>query len=407
MVRTVLTSSVILFFGLYSYCQSKYINGYILTLESDTILGSIKDNGEIPNGKYCLFIKHGEKDPVKYLPDEIKGYRFIDSKFYIAKEVSVGSKNELVFLEYLVDGIVDVFSYVDSQGTHYYVQKDGQEIKELEINEKTINKNGTEYVIKNKTYTGYLNLLFADAPSIQKKVNDVSLNRKSLVNISINYHDQVCTDKECINYSKKLAKVYFSLGPTIGYNKIFFEDKALFFKTLWTASVDFAPLESNPSCFNFGLMAKVTLPYTKNKFELYYNAILYSYEFNSEYVVTTSWMPGTVYPFTIESTDLKHNLIFRYNLLSNKLTPFAELGGFLSQKLKQENTGLENVTTYNELFPKVNYFGLSGGFGVTYKYYKKNEVYISLNYNLGFGAFSYYNTNELLLNLGFPISLVK
>jgi len=100
---------------------------------------------------------------------------------------------EYAILEYLVDGIVDVFCYTTHvSGTKYYIKKEGEELIELTQYEKSIFKDGSEYTVVNKPYVGHLNLLFIDAPDLKDNVDQVSLDRSSLINIAQEYHNEVC-----------------------------------------------------------------------------------------------------------------------------------------------------------------------------------------------------------------------
>lgn len=378
--------------------QSDFKPGFIISHEMDTMNVLINNAGETDNCKKCVFKENEKGDKKTFGPGDIYGYRFLDGKYYISMEITIKEKTEKVFLEYLVDGMVDVFCYTHFNGTSYYIKKEGEELTELSQYEKTIYKDGTEYTIVNKPYVGHLNVLFIDAPETKKDIEKVSLNRNSLISISEKYHYEVCDDRGCVVYKKKLPKKLFSIGPALGYNTIHFENKQLNYRVY-----RFYEIEDVPKCFNFGLLAKISFPYTRDKLELYYLGLIYSYDVSSTFL---KWKGNQSYPtqyiYSLSSTDLQHNLILRYNILIRKLKPFIELGGFYSQKLFLEKQGFEVVRTFSEVFPKQGYFGFSAGAGITYRYAKKMEVFIRFAYHKGWDAFSYYQTNEFSFTLGFP-----
>ena len=130
----------IFFLGLvFSYgvvkAQTDFRPGYIIEHSGDTIYGKIDYRGDKLMSTVCKF-QSTDNSNLEFFPGDIIGFRFIDSKFFISKEI----ENKMVFVEYLINGVVSVFYMRDEYGDHYFIQKEGDELMELpyEIQEKYV-----------------------------------------------------------------------------------------------------------------------------------------------------------------------------------------------------------------------------------------------------------------------------
>ena len=110
--------------------QRDYRKGYIITNRQDTIYGWIDYRGDIRNSKVCSFKKTENDQATEYSPSDILAYRFIDSKFYVSKNVGTADAPNQVFLEYLVNGLANLYYFRDENSNdHYYIENDGRFIE--------------------------------------------------------------------------------------------------------------------------------------------------------------------------------------------------------------------------------------------------------------------------------------
>ena len=83
----------ILFFVLlvsHSFSQSNYKDGYIITLDQDTITGLVDFRTDQTNARLCRFKRTEHAAEEIYHPGEIAGYRFIrEGKYYVTDRKSV------------------------------------------------------------------------------------------------------------------------------------------------------------------------------------------------------------------------------------------------------------------------------------------------------------------------------
>jgi hypothetical protein len=396
-----------LFLNIYILAQSDYRPGFIITNNNDTVYGLIDYSGETVNFKSCKF-KYKDADiPVKYLPFDIISYRFLDDKFYISKEIYLNGEKEKRFLEFLLHGIVDLYYYQDVNGEFFYIQKEDTLIELKNTKVKTY-INGVEYYKKDKKYIGILKYLFIDAPEIQNKIDNLSLDRKSLIKITEDYNQKVCNDdSKCVIYKKKLPPTIINIGPLIGYHTLFIDPQTLSWKIYRNQTIIDCNYDRSTS-MTYGLYANVFLPNSGRRLVLQYEGIIYSYKLSSTYQNIGTGLDGPnidgTYKYSISSTDLSHNFSLRYNILNLKFRPFIQIGGNISQKLKLKKTGLENVYFIgSRSFSRQIYYGFCLGMGVAYQYKENKEIFLKIIFKRGIGPFFYFKAKDVNLTLGIPI----
>ncbi len=100
------------------FSQSDYRSGYIVKNNNDTLQGYLKYRADKANSKKCIFKEDLEAEKKAFLPDEIQAFRFTDSNYFVSKNVNTMQGEETLFLEYLIDGIVDIYFYRDEIKGH-------------------------------------------------------------------------------------------------------------------------------------------------------------------------------------------------------------------------------------------------------------------------------------------------
>ena len=114
--------TIIVFLSGSLIAQSDFRPGYIIYNNGDTLTGLIDYKGNQANARKCVFKLSKDDQEEKFTPEDIKAYRFIDSKYYVSKKILTEDSIETqLFLEYLIDGIVDVFYYRDLSDENYLI----------------------------------------------------------------------------------------------------------------------------------------------------------------------------------------------------------------------------------------------------------------------------------------------
>jgi hypothetical protein len=205
------------------YSQNDWKSGYVIKLSGDTVFGLIDNRDSKSQSNYCYFRKDKLSESIIYAPKDISGFRFNDGKFFISKEIPYEDSTRKIFLEFLVEGKVNVFHYQDEL-SHFFLEKDGQI---YELKNTTVIKyiHDVKYFIDTKEYIQLLNLLMKDA-DMKQQIDHSILESKSLIKLAKNYHDRVCTGEKCIIYEKKIkpARVNFGIHVGESINKFNFGD---------------------------------------------------------------------------------------------------------------------------------------------------------------------------------------
>jgi hypothetical protein len=97
-----------------TYAQTDFRSGYVITLEGDSLWGEINYRGDRFLAAECTF-RQQEGKPTIYRPEDISAYRYEGDRFFVSKNV----EGKAVFLEYLINGKLDVFYMCDKENTNH------------------------------------------------------------------------------------------------------------------------------------------------------------------------------------------------------------------------------------------------------------------------------------------------
>lgn len=213
---------VFLSIAFYSNGQAELKNGYILLLNGDTIYGQINNQNYYSNSIECEFKKNNTDSIITFSPNQIKGYRFLDGKYYRSMTIPTNKSTENVFLEYLLNGQLSMFFRQDQDGVnHYFISKDTMPLTELLYTKEIVEIDGKTYLHEKKEANGVLSYYMSDCPSIMYEVQSLKEpSHESLIKIGKKYHNLVCTDHQCIIYEKK-PKINIKLGISAGTSYFF------------------------------------------------------------------------------------------------------------------------------------------------------------------------------------------
>ena len=212
---------IILFFLIVNNvnAQSDFRPGFIINNSGDTIYGKIDYRGDLFLSNRCKF-KGADNILHNYSPTDIKAYRFIEGKYYVSREV----ENKKVFLEYLINGEVNIYYLRDKSGDHYYIDKKDEPLTEIPYEEGIKSVDGKDVFYQSKKHVGILNYYMQDAPGFQSEIQSINeLDHQNLIKLAEDYHNEVCKDEECIIYDKRLPFVKVSIEAY--YGQTWFNDK--------------------------------------------------------------------------------------------------------------------------------------------------------------------------------------
>jgi hypothetical protein len=197
--------------------QTDFYPGFYITNQGDTIYGEIDNRGDIRNCRVCTFRLNENSEKISFEPGEIMAYRFSeDGKYYISKEVNILEENRMVFLEFLLDGISNLYYYRGEGLDRYYLESKDGRMTELTNDLVVFNVDGSDYARKSNLYVGQMKATFGDCPEIQPKLDKARFSHNSLIQLTGEYHDYVCDGEKCIIYEKRQPVIQVSGGPYAG-----------------------------------------------------------------------------------------------------------------------------------------------------------------------------------------------
>lgn len=190
--------------------QHNFRNGFIISLDNDTITGIIDFRLDEEIMHSVSFIAEGEVNARQYFPGEITGYRLIDDgKFYVSKEIEI-RKNQFrtVFVEFLVQGVKNLYFYTEDDNEYYLIDDEPGKLLVLSKEpDKIINNRFVEDI----KYRSILKYVFREQENIYKKTDKTNYHRKDMINLTKDYHEKVCTDgSSCIVFENDYSKKYVS-----------------------------------------------------------------------------------------------------------------------------------------------------------------------------------------------------
>ena len=152
----------------------------------------------------------------EYYPNDIAAFRFIDSKYYVSREIN----SKKVFLEYLIKGKVNIYYMRDEKGNHHYIDKEDVRLSEIPYEEgiKYVDNKGVYY--ESTRHIGFLKYYMKDALELQSKIQSFEKpEHQNLIKLAEEYHSAVCEGEKCIIFAKKQPFLKVNLEGVAGVVK--------------------------------------------------------------------------------------------------------------------------------------------------------------------------------------------
>lgn len=375
-----------------SIAQTDFRPGYIITNKNDTLHGLIDYRGDARNSKICVYKENETSASKEYLPGQIKAYRFLESKYYVSKNISGNEIKKELFLEFLVNGIADLYYYRETNDSpHYFIEKQDGQLFELKNTEELIKNNDSpyywernEYVREKKEYIGLLKYAFADCPQLFETINNTRLDTKSLINITKKYHNYVCDGEKCIIYEKQSPVIKLRFAPYFSMNATFFNfvNSKDFYKEIKYQ------ISSYPS---IGIQMNTSLPHANEKISFQASA-----EIGRNYIYGNGnyTQNDTFNEIHLHNTFLTGKGGFKYTYPTGKLRPTIMIGGNMVMILDKEGKRLQDknengtiyISEYEENLIADWLYGYNLDLGIDYHLSSACIPFISIGYTSSTGA---------------------
>jgi hypothetical protein len=386
----------------FSFGQNDWKQGYIITNQGDTIYGYIDNRDSRSNSKQCYFRKHDKEEAQVYTPQDISAYRFSDDKFFISKTLNGKESEKTVFLEFVLKGKVNLYHLKDENDS-YFIEKDSL-MYELKNTEKIQEINDKKYYVKKEEYKGVLSFLLNDA-NMQSDIQKSNYSSKSLLRISKQYHEKVCTNEECIIYEKTKTPINVRLGLYAGLSLNSFSYTGVY--------TDYSPGSLIGSRFEienilqWAEKVSISLDFTLQRFtnyklqsKIWRTGVKYN---NVEYALTgidnNSYIKSL--DVNIKTLALKIPLTINYEFLKGKIRPYCG-AGLTNMFILSQNNQLVFQGTYYELNKSIPIYhvGIIAKVGSKFMLHKEYAIHMEFNYE-------YTNSKENNLYLNFVNRLLS
>ena len=178
------------------YAQDNYKHAYYITNDRDTVHGLINFSSDYNNSIMCNFKKEISDTEIQtFTPEQIWGYRFENEDFFY---ISLETEGIKYFLQYLVNGVMNLYYRTDKNDNHYFYFEENGKIVSITQKKDEVS---ADYIKKDLSYKKNLAPLFNAYPSIAKKINSNRFNQKTMIDIAQEYHNLTCdTGESCIVY---------------------------------------------------------------------------------------------------------------------------------------------------------------------------------------------------------------
>ena len=214
MKRNVVIPLLWFFICLSSVAQNEWKKGFVLKSEVDTLYGLLENWNSRVDARKCCFKSDLNSEVQIFYPDEIYGYRYLNGKYYVSKQINAINTDKPVFIEYLTQSKVSLYYYKEHT-SRYFIEKDNV-FYELKNTVRIITEsNDLHYEVEVKEYIGTLRYLFRDA-NMTDEIDKVHFTTKSLVDLVKKYHELACNDEVCIIYKKAPTKIKLRWAAMVG-----------------------------------------------------------------------------------------------------------------------------------------------------------------------------------------------
>ena len=326
------------------HAQSNFKPGYIITNEKDTIAGLIDYRTDQMNAQTCTFKKTKTSPVETYFPGQIAGFRFTeDGKYYVSGKIA--SNTAIVFLEYIVQGIMNLYFYADKiTGLDYYIfeKQDGMRHYITKRPDEVSEVDGRLMLKQDMQYKAVVPIIFEKVPELKEKAGKVNFSHESMINITKDYHNLICTTGEpCIEFETRPDKRYLKVKFSV------------------YGGASFPSFSGN--CPIIGGQVNFSMPRALKSLSMLLDISLMGYPFSESNPAKPS-----LYSLMIGA---------RYTYHKGLVRPFLEGGMaflFLNYKTK---------IYYTEGFT----FGFYGSLGLNFKIGQDSFIFLSAGYNYGFG----------------------
>lgn len=401
------------FFQTSSYGQEKYLPGYIVRQDGDTIHGFIDYRNWDRNPVKISFKSELTKQAVQYTPIDVMGFSvsnelyaggiveveespFKPSKLMTVSELKI--RIDTVFLQAVVLGSESLYYYKTGKDKDQFYIVDNASFQLLYYKTYLKEVDGKSFATENQQYLGQLGTYLQDCPRLYSKISATKYSRKSLVDLFEFYYE--CTSSE-MDFQWQRESVIFEPGLMAGVSRT-----ALSFGS---GAPDYLVNGNFSSSNNFiaGVYLDIVLPKRRRKVIIRNEMLYSSYQSEGFYNDFNNDTFYTLHYSRLGYSQLKFSHMIRIKHSMGNTSIFLNGGITQGIALRETNertvdatlSGSRRVEQEAAVYPSTKYeLGWNSGVGVGFKNFS-----LELRYEQGNGMSQDATTQRfyLLLQYGF------
>jgi len=252
---------------------------------------------------------------------------------YDSSSLSLVMDTVLLTAEF-IGGKINLFSLIDQNKSHFFIQKPGGLITELYDRKYRLQEDGGLMEMEDKSYIHQLGKWMEDCPDLANNLLEVTYTGEALKKVVRNYNSCGRKEKTLYESDVRKEKVQIAVLAGVGFSGFNVNTSAGGLGKLTN------PVKSN-AAFAGGVSFDYFLSQTNKKFSLV-GSILYNHTEGSEsqYIFgPASSTDYTLQTLTIDYTSLHADLLWRYTIpLRGSLRPFIDAGLTFFGAISHKNT---------------------------------------------------------------------
>jgi|GEM_PF-849233 len=353
------------------FAQKNFKKGYIISNTNDTTEGYIDFRTNNINSKTCRFKINADAPEQAFAPGEIYAFRFTDDgKYYVSKKITIEGVEHHVFLEYLVQGIKNLYYYPLNNGYYFFENNDGSMTGITKLDDVIT------YDLKvkeDKKYVGQLADVFKDCLPIATNTSQAEFGHRAMIKLTQEYHDKMCdTGERCILFTNDYKRKFISF-TTAAYSGFEYNHISTYIYEL-------------PNMQSTSAIVGADLGFSSPRL---LKPLWYMLDFNVSRLAGSAekanYSTNTLYKYDFSTTKLNYSFGLKYIFENDKINWFLSIKTAKTKLINLNSTLKENYISYlnknetdvrqNEKFPSF-----------MQHYYFKNNPYVFNNIIFGAGC---------------------
>lgn len=356
--------------------QSDFRHGYVIMHSQDTVHGLVDYREGLRKYHTCDFKTSDAAAVVQYTAAEIKGYHFVNDKFFVSKSIkSHADTVAIVFVEVIVRGRISLYRY----DKDFFVSKDESPLHKLTNERYETVINGDRVITSSNRYIGVLNHLMADCRNVKSRIARTDLFERPLTEVVQAYN--TCMAAPTVTFKSKLpyAKATLGLVGGAGVSALSFQDPhQQYLQGEFEQSI--APVG--------GVSVDIFSPRVNQRLS-FHAELLYGHDTYVSFFFLRERHYTHRHYVKIDAETLQLPLGIRYHFPEREFTPFFNAGVTSHYHVSRttswtwERQTDDVIQTYEDPAVRIgrHQLGLWGGAGVSKKISSAYDLYIEARYS--------------------------